>query len=160
MAKQVHPATTEQTPELPGQLRMTFEQAAESMIGETSTMDDIVVDIVNAETIDDILGGTAIGLESIIGQSFTINRAELRKSDFTDGLAAYVVMHVTFDTGETGIVTSGASKIVAQVVSMHQKGFLPYRVSSYKATKATEKGYFPMSLCKAPAYDPADHGQF
>lgn len=160
MAKQVHPATTEQTPEIPGQQRMTFAEAAESMIGETSTMDDIVVDIVNAETIDDILGGTAIGLESIIGQSFTINRAELRKSDFTDGLAAYVVMHVTFDTGETGIVTSGASKIVAQVVSMHQKGFLPYRVSSYKATKATEKGYFPMSLCKAPAYDAADHANF
>ena len=141
----------EAVPETRTLVQRTFAEAALSMVQPDSTSDEIVMEILTAETVDEILSSNAVGLQSVIGQPFTIDKAYLRESDFEDGLAAYLVMHVTMDNGEPLIVTTGAQSVVAQVVRMNQLGVLPYRVNSRKPDKPTEAGYYPISLCKAPA---------
>lgn len=134
-------------------LTKTFADAAKEMVNEGATAESIALDILNANSVDDILGSTVIALSDIIGTPFTIHSASLNESDFADGLGAYVAMQVTFDDGTKSVVTSGATSVVAQVVSMHQKGYLPYRVSSRKPNKPTAAGYYPVSLCPAPAVE-------
>ena len=142
MAKSVEVAKTA--------LQITFQEAAKSMLAESISGDDILIDILNAPTVDDILGSEVVGLEALTGKPFTITKGTLRESDFTDGLAAYIVLNVTFDDGETAVVTSGSTSVVTQVVRMHQLGALPVRCMARKATKPTANGYYPMSLVKAP----------
>lgn len=149
------PAVVEQPSAVQQQLYATMEEAAASMVQEGATAESIALDILNADSIDDILGKTVIGLQDIIGTPFTIHSGRLNKSDFTDGLPAYVVMDVEFDDGTKGVVTSGAMSVVAQVIAMHKGGYLPYRVSSRKPNKPTADGYYPISLCPAePAPEP------
>lgn len=126
-----------------------FEEAAASMVADDPSADDMLVDILTATTVDDILGGNAIHLQDIIGTPFTINKATLRESDYDAGLPAFVVLNVTFDGGNNGVVTTGASTVVAQVIRMHQIGVFPQRVNSYKTTKPTKAGYYPVQLVKA-----------
>ncbi len=138
-----------------------MREAIRSMIAKSDvTAEEIALQIISADTLDGILGSTAIGLDDMIGVPFTIERVELRESEFADGLPAYAVMHATLDDGESVIITSGATSVVAQCVSMVQGGFLPVRVSSRKPSKPTANGYYPVSLCKAPAYIAEQHENF
>ncbi len=138
-------------PETPSELlAKTFEEAAREMVADNNTSEEILLEILNAPTVADILGSTAIGLDSIIGQPFTIHKAELQKSDFEDGLAAYVVLHSEMDSGERCVITSGAQSVVAQAIRMNQLGAFPQRVSSKKAVKPTKNGYYPIELIAAP----------
>lgn len=150
MAKGTAVEQRPQTVILPGQL--TFEEAAAQMVAEPNTMEDMIQEIVNMTDIDDILGGGgAIGLENIIGRIMTIHKAELRESTYVDGLPAFAVMHVEMeDTGERLVVTTGASKAVAQCIAMHRGGHFPQRVNSERASKPTPSGYYPITLKAAP----------
>ena len=142
-------STQVQTIPQPTALQLTFAEAAKSMVAKSINSDDILLGILNATTIDEILESTTLGLQSIIGTPMTINRAQLHESDYADGLAAYVVMFVTFDDGTSTVVTSGAQVVVAQVVRMQMLDAFPMRCSSKQATRPTEKGYYPIALTKA-----------
>jgi len=129
----------------------TFEEAAASMVADDPSADDMMLDILTAKTVEDVLGGSnnAIHLQDIIGKPFTIVKATLRESDYEAGLPAFVVLNVTFDDGTNGVVTTGASTVVAQCIRMHQLDAFPQRVNSYKSTKPTKAGYFPVQLVAA-----------
>ena len=144
---------------IPG--RLTFEEAARDMIAQDMTEQEMVTDILNKDSLEDILGGsTAVGLQSMLGVPFTIHRVDLRESDYADGLPAFAVIHAFLDeTNEARVITTGSSVVVAQCISMHRGGHLPQRVVGIQATKATAKGYFPLRLGQAPAYNAADYEQ-
>jgi len=137
--------------EEPTHAMQLFQEAAASMVAEDPTSDDMMVDILTATTVDDILGGSnnAIHLQDIVGTPFTIDKATLRESDYDAGLPAFVVLHVTFDDGTKGVVTTGATTVVSQCIRMHQLNAFPQRVNSFKPSKPTKAGYYPIQLVKA-----------
>ena len=127
-------------------VRARMAEAAESMVADVKTSAEITLDILNAKSIDEILGSTVIGLQSILGEPITIHSANLNQSDFEDGLGAYVVIHATRDNGDHIVVTSGSENVVAQVIAMHAGGHFPQRVEGAKSVKPTAKGYYPLRL--------------
>ena len=129
--------------------QLTLEMAIAEMMAEPITAEEIAAQVLAFDSIDDILGdSTVVKLDDIIGETFTIERVQLHRSDYADGLGAYAVMFGT-KNGDPVIITSGASQVVAQCIAMHRQGFLPYTVSSRKADKATANGYYPVKLCKS-----------
>jgi hypothetical protein len=129
---------------------VTLEDAVAEMMAQPTSAEDIAQQVLQFDNIDDILGGDnlVIKLDDIIGENFTIVSVELHKSDYEGGLAAYAVIHGRMNDNPV-IITSGATQVIAQCIAMHRQGFLPYTVSSEKATKPTAKGYYPIRLCKA-----------
>lgn len=130
-----------------------LRDAVRSMIAVDDDGSGIAAAVLDAKTVDEILGEDrdgATGLSEIIGTPFTINRIELRASDHDAGLDGYAVMFSTFDDGTTTVITCGAQKVVAQCIALHTGGYLPKRVSSRKTSKPTKGGFYPVELVKAP----------
>jgi hypothetical protein len=130
--------------------RLTFEEAARAMVQSSGDADAILLDILNADSVESILGNDTIGLTEMIAEPFTILSAVLRESDYEQGLPAFLVMQAERDNGDRIVITTGASTVVAQVVRMNQLAAFPVRVSSKKAEKPTAAGYYPLSLVKPP----------
>lgn len=111
--------------------------------------EQMLVDIMQAQSMDDILGSEVVHLKDIIGVPFTVLSAELQESKFEDSfIPAYAVMRVKFDDGNTAIVTTGASQVVATLVKMHANKWFPYRVGTAMLT--TSKGNDVVKFVKPP----------
>lgn len=111
--------------------------------------EQLVLDIMDSRTVEDILESAAIHLKDIIGVPFTINRVVLQDSSYEESvLPAYAVIFASFDDGTNAVITTGATTVVAQCVKMHKEGWYPQRVSSSAAVSS--KGYDVIKLCKAP----------
>ncbi len=134
-----------------------------SLATEIQAMDSsaIVLDIVNrinqAETIDDILDMSDLGgtnAESILGQSFTIQDIKWLESkaayaDSAGSTGFYVLMTLEMvGTGETVVLTCGATNVLAQLYSLVSKG-LDYSTSPMMfTTKDTANGFRVIWLSK------------
>lgn len=163
MARSKAVETTESTPVVSLLDQPSMEQfrvAAEKMRMDETTGDEVIIQqiqqLFNATEVDDILEDpnkqATLSLDDYLGMPFTIHRAKLTESDFKSGLAAYLVMWITFD-GETKeyVLTCGAQTVIAQVVRANDLGKLPMRCIGKKADKATRAGYWPLSLARPPA---------
>jgi len=132
---------------LPESIRAAIAEMSE---GDATDFDPerMILDIMEAQNLDDILESTAVHLKDIIGVPFTINSVKLQDSEYTDStLPKYAVIFATLDDGENIVITTGATTVVAQCVKAHMlKGF-PWRVSSSMATSA--KGFDVVKLRKA-----------
>lgn len=153
MAKQPTLAKTTETKVVAAQDINEWAKTVGALMTASGTSEDIIRSIMVAEDLDDILGSAVtIKFEDIIGVPMTIDKVQLNTSDYEGGLAAYVVMFVTFDDDDTGIVTCGAESVVAQCIRMFEKGYIPgVRCTPWRATKATANGFYPMKLTKAEA---------
>jgi hypothetical protein len=132
--------------------------AIQAAINEMSEQDGefdperMILDIMEATSLDDILESTAVHLKDIIGVPFTINSAKLQDSDYDEStLPKYAVIFATLDDGENIVITTGAATVVAQVVKAHMMKGFPWRVSSSLATSS--RGYDVIKLRKAPPLD-------
>lgn len=87
-----------------------------------------------------------------IGRDFTIREIEFRNSDFEgEGLPIFAVLHVNFtDTGELGIITSGAKGIVARCIWLLKNEALPEHSTIKSST--TNSGYQVLDLAPADSF--------
>ncbi len=129
------------------------QMAATAIAAMKSTEFDteqMMFDIMDADSIDDILGSEVLHLRDIIGVPFTVNGAELQDSTYEVGfMPVYAVMRVTFDDGQSGIVTTGAAQVVATLVAATAKEWFPFRVSTVEII--TSSGNSVVKFVKAPA---------
>lgn len=129
-------------------LAVAAKAMAEMQAGEFDT-EQMMFDIMEAQSIDDILDSDVVHLKDIIGTPFTVESAELQKSEYADSfIPAYAVMHVAFDDGTKAIVTTGATQVVAALVKAHSAGWFPFRVSTAMLT--TSNGNDVIKLVRAP----------
>ncbi len=133
---------------LPDAIRRTIAEMSQDEATEYNP-ERMILDIMEAQSIDDILESTAVHLRDIIGVPFTINRVKLQESDYeASTLPKYAVIFATLDDGENVVITTGAATVVAQCVKATMEGWLPMRVSSSVAVSS--KGYDVVKLRKAP----------
>ena len=148
-----------------------FRRIAESMKAANADEDPeaateaMIAQIMDAMTVEDVLGTGVTGLQSILNKPIYIDRVELRESDFTEGLGAYAVMHCRNDDLEKMIVTTGSFSVIAALVKFQALNAYPVRCMAVQSAKPTKSGYYPLSLARAPeprvkVTEPADEGNF
>lgn len=149
MAKKAEVATVSPRSEL---AKRRVAQAATEMVRPEQSAEEMALAILESTDIDDILGSTVVHLADMLDTPFTILAAYLNQSDFTDGLGAFTVMEVEFQDGKRGVVTTGATNIVAQVIAMHGGGHFPQWVLAESDT--TKAGFTVYRLRRAPGERP------
>lgn len=102
-----------------------LQQAITEMARPEQTPEEMILAILDAKSVDDLFGRTAVSLKDIPGKPFTIERAWLNESDYTEGLPAFAVMEVEYNDGTKGVVTTGATACVAAVITAHANGWFP-----------------------------------
>lgn len=131
-----------------------YREVAASMLAKDSDDPqlDIIAQIMEAGTLDELLGNGVTQLADMLNVPFTIKSAELRKSDFAEGLGVYAVLQAKLDgpDGANLVITTGAETICAQVVKATAEGWMPLRCVAVEAKKPTAKGYYPQRLQSAP----------
>lgn len=134
-----------------GLARLSAEAVA---LAEVSVLDaeqvtnEIVENILNADTVDEILAAATGGGVDMTDVPQTVLEFSLAKSRFP-GLGAFaVVTSIRQDTGEKVVWTSGSTSVVAQLYAFQSKGLLP--VENVKLeSKATASGNDVNYLTKA-----------
>jgi hypothetical protein len=110
--------------------------------------EQMMFDILEANSLDDILDSQVVHLKDIIGIPITILSAQLQESKFEDGMIpAYAVMRVEFDSGERAVVTCGASQVIAALVKAQIAGWYPFRCNTVSIK--TGAGFEVIKLTKA-----------
>jgi len=129
----------------------SVDDAVRAMIASEVSAEDIAMRYLSAENVDDLLGeSSVIGLADMLDTPFTIESARIFESSYEAGLSGFVVMEGSLDDGSKVAISSGATSVVAQVVTMHARGWLPIRVMGKQSTRPTKAGYYVISLVKAP----------
>lgn len=132
-------------------LREIASQAIAEMKEAGADFDEeqMMFDILEAQSFEDILGESVIHLKDIIGVPITVHSCTLQESKFEGGfLPAYAVMRVEFDDGARAVVTTGAAQVVASMVKAHAAGWFPVRFSTTMIT--TGNGFDVIKMAKAP----------
>lgn len=129
--------------------RMT--QAISEMTRPETTAEEMALAILDADTIEGILGSTVLKMEDVT-TPFVVVGAGLNPSDYTEGLAAYAVLDCVLPDGERAVIISGATNVVAQLVAMHSGRFFPQWVEFKSAT--TGKGFTAWKLIKGKGEAP------
>jgi hypothetical protein len=126
--------------------------AVVEMTRPDQTAEEIALQILQATSIDQILGSTVVHLQDMVGVPFLVTEALLTKSDYEDGLGAYTVMSAIMGDGSKAVITSGAQNVVAQVIAMHSGKHFPQWCM---ATKTESKaGFTVYRLQRAPGEAP------
>lgn len=107
--------------------------------------------IFSATTVDDVLGGVAgeaIHAEDIIGVPLLITAVRFNASDVmnANALPAYAVMETVTTSGESKVVTCGATTVMAQLYKLIVLSALPQPVFIRRSAKPTRNGFYPMHL--------------
>lgn len=113
---------------------------------------EVAARILQAETVDDILGETELlKARDILRKPFWLDGFDVRNSDFQDGSGVYMLMSIRlFDDTENRVqVTCGSTNVIAQCVRLQQLDALPAPVCFVEASKPTKSGYYPLWLRKA-----------
>lgn len=111
--------------------------------------EQLMLDVMEAQTIDDILGDSVVHMKEIIGTPMTVHSAQLQNSGFEESaIPAYAVMRVQFDDGRRAVVTCGALQVVMALIAAQKRGFFPFRCSSVMVTSS--KGNDVIRLTAAP----------
>lgn len=137
--------------------RSTFERflaAAEEQTAETNP-DEVALDIIrrvlDANTVDDVLGGAgAIHARDYLGRPFALRAVKFNRSNYDGaGPQFYAVLEGADENGEKVVITCGARNVLAQAWKLDDMGALPVQVQLEEAPNPTEAGYRPMWLAKA-----------
>lgn len=133
-------------------VKSRLAQATAEMTNPTKTAEEIAYDILQANTLEEILGSTVLHMEDLEGQSFMVKGASLTASDYKEGLGAYAVIDAVMGNGERAVIISGATNVVAQLIAMHAKKFYPAWVQ-FKSAQ-TGSGFTAWRLVKGSGEQP------
>lgn len=121
----------------------------DSTAGGAEAVGDIIAQILNAETVDDVLADTEVrGLSEWEGKRFWVNEVKYNESDYDPNGGWYAVANITdVETGWRGPATSGAAQILAQFMRFDELDAYPVLCTLTKATKKpTAQGFWPLKL--------------
>lgn len=86
-------------------------------------------------------------IDPLLGRTIVIDSAQVWKSDYADGIGAFLRCEgVDAETGEVIGFTTGSLAIVAQVTAAHVNDLLPIRCIPIRAERKTQRGYQPERL--------------
>lgn len=129
----------------------------------TDAYRQIISQILNAETVEDVLTDTeAVSLQTLHGQVIEIDRFDIRESEYEQGSPVYLTIHgrdVT--TGEPFIANCGNQRVLAQLGRLGQihesnlaagrEPVFPVRVLVKRSPRPNKFGSFPLKLIAAKA---------
>lgn len=136
--------------------KMTIEQAIDAMRAQAAEVQDpeavamrIVADIMNAESVDDVLAdNNLLSTEDMEDRSFTITDISFNNSGYEDDkIGVYAVVTAVDPNGERLMFTTGSANILAQTVRLQALNALDTPVTVSSATSAG--GYKVYRLVKA-----------
>lgn len=133
-------------------MRDRMATAISEMARPEQSPEEMALAIINATTLEGILGSTVLHMEDYVGTPFLVVGANLNPSEFTDGLGAYAVLDTILSDGSRAVITSGATNVVAQLVAMHAGDFFPAWVEFKSDT--TKKGFTVYKLIKGSGEAP------
>lgn len=112
----------------------------------------IIARILNATTVDDVLGGTqATHARDFLDQPFTMTGVRFNRSDFDGtGPKFYALLEGADSNGEAVTVTCGARNVIAQAWKLADMGALPIGLVLRESDRPTRAGFKVMWLDKAP----------
>lgn len=126
-----------------------LDESARSVdASNANVMEDIFGRIMNAESAEAVLADDdTIDPEQILGVAIQVWDFSTFKSDFEGPLRWYVALKaVRLDNREDIVVTTGAQKVLAQMVKLKSLKALPVMVKFVKKERATQAGYHPYAL--------------
>jgi hypothetical protein len=144
---------------LSAELVATFSAMAMLIPNETTdAVESIITAILAAPSWDELdTPWESQGMAKIEGKTVIINTLTRRPSDFKDGLGIFLVVHCTDpSSGESIVVTTSATAVVAQLVRAYCQEWLPIYAQVVVAERATERGYKPHHLKFLGPSRPAD----
>jgi hypothetical protein len=114
---------------------------------------DIIGRILNATTVDDVLGGGgATPARDFLGVPFTLTGVRFNRSDFGEaGPAFYALLEGADTDGVKVVITCGARNVIAQAWKLRDMGALPVALQLAESDRTTKRGYKVMWLEKATA---------
>lgn len=120
-------------------------------VNPTDTHRQIIEEIMEAQTLDDLLANEEPeDIVNFVGRVITIRDYSINDSEFADGAPIYVALKVTDEeTGERRVVTTGEQNIMAQVITAKERGWLPLKCRPVQATRANRHGRYLIRLGKA-----------
>lgn len=126
------------------------QQAAEIMDDPDAIGDEILAQLLAAESDEQLSLGKAEGWRDHLDTPYELHDFKWRKSEFDEGGPIYLIVQArNLDTGEPTILTTGSKNIVAQLANMARRGTLRGGVwKAVQAEKATQRGFFPLWLEK------------
>lgn len=104
--------------------------------------------LLTAESLDDLLSPQeAEKADDWIGKAIEVHGGRWMRSDYDEGAPVYLLIDaVDVESGERVLITCGARNVMAQVMRMHQQGWLPAKVKITRARRASKAGFFPLWL--------------
>ena len=133
-----------------------FLAAGEATSDELSA-DEVTVDIIgrilNATSVDDVLGGTqATHARDFLDTPFALTGVRFNQSDFEGaGPKFYALLEGADRNGEKVTITCGARNVIAQAWKLKDMDALPVQVELRQSDRPTRAGYHVLWLEKASA---------
>ena len=110
--------------------RLAQDTLAGSDADSQEVMDRISENIMQAETVDDVLGDSgALGCEDLAGVPIRLLGFKLSKSDLPGQEAFAIVDFVEIENRQVGVFTSGAQAMLAQLLRIDQLGGFPFEAT-------------------------------
>jgi len=120
------------------QLLAVANAAMSEMRSDEYDAEEALLQILEAESIEDALSSDVVHLTDIIGTTMTVHSATLQESKFADSMMpAYAVMRVEFEDGSKAIVTTGATQPLSVLITAQAKQWFPFKCSSVMLTAAS-----------------------
>lgn len=110
------------------------------------TARSIIARIMSATTEEDILkANRVVHAREILGTPIEIIAVKWQRSTFAEGATVYAVVEARqLDAEKSFMCTVGGRNVMAQLLNMQHRGFLPFRAVIQQAAKPTEAGYYPL----------------
>lgn len=113
---------------------------------------DIIARILDARTVDDVLGGAGVTSASdYLDTPFHLTGVHFNRSGFDSaGPAFYAILEGADLDGVPVTVSCGAKNVIAQAWKLQDMGALPVAVQLRQSSKPTSAGFYVMWLEAAP----------
>lgn len=159
-AQTTEPETTQPSDELAttgnGQASAELANIERALTGgDYVTIDDpaaieqeIIAKVLSAESADDVLAvEDTVSLKDIVDQELRVNDVKWNRSKLDGRHPVYAVIDATrIADGERMVVTTSASRVMAQLLKLAQLGALPRDVIARQSGQPTEDGFYPLRL--------------
>jgi hypothetical protein len=120
-------------------------------VNPTDTHRQIIEEIMEAQTLDDLLANEEPeDMVNFVGRVIIIRDYSINDSDFAEGAPIYVALKVTDEeSGERRVITTGEQNIMAQVITAKERGWLPLKCRPIQSTRPNRHGRYLIRLGKA-----------
>lgn len=82
-----------------------------------------------------------------VGKAYEVHDCVVLRSNVGDRQSGYLAAHVTdLETGEVGILTTGATKIGAKLLWLRLHDAFPRKVRILQADKPASSGFYPLDI--------------